>query len=318
MCFEIAASDDRKDEKVINHLKLENNYTEFVMKDMDNIKDELYKELLSHIEETYDSYPTPNSDNGWDSEYYYFTRTVEGKSYPIHCRINMKTKEITELLDENEVAKGKTCCDISSFRVTKDHKYMSYGLDLTGNEKYDLMIYNIDTKEVFDHELPELTYCDYTWFNEYIYYTVGDKQNRMYQLWRYNTVNKNKEMIYENLDDLVTVGFSMSNDRKYFFISAGSYETSDYYYFTHDCTEVHKFTPKVESHKYSVDYHEGNFLITTNKDNSTNFKVMICPEENTHVDNWEEFITYNDSVYIKYIVEIIGSDLTEKYFRNTK
>ena len=44
----------------------------------------------------------------------YFTRTVEGKSYPIHCRINMKTKEITELLDENEVAKGKTCCDISS------------------------------------------------------------------------------------------------------------------------------------------------------------------------------------------------------------
>ena len=297
-------SDDRKNEKVLEHLKLENSYTEFVMKNMDNVKDELYNELLSHIQETYDSYPLPNSDNGWDSEYYYFTRTVEGKSYPIHCRVNMKTQEITELLDENEVANGKTCCDISSFRVTKDHKYMSYGIDTTGNEKYDVKIINIETKEEFQHELPELTYCDYMWFKEWIYYTIGDKQNRMYQVWRYNTITKAKEMIYENLDELITVGFSISHDKKYFFISAGSYETSDCYYFTHNSTEPIQFTPKVSSHKYSVDYHEGNFLITTNKDNSTNFKVMICSENNTHIDNWKEFIPYNDSIYIKYIVEI--------------
>ena len=101
-------SDDRKNEKVLEHLKLENSYTDYVMKDQDTTKDELYHELLSHIQETYDSYPLPNSDNGWDSEYYYFTRTTEGKSYPIHCRMNMKTQVVTELLDENDIAAGKT------------------------------------------------------------------------------------------------------------------------------------------------------------------------------------------------------------------
>ena len=78
--------------------------------------------------------------------------------------MNMKTQEVKELLDENQIAEGKSSCDISSFTVTKDHKYMSYGIDLTGNEKYDLKIYNIETNEEFEHVIPELTYCDYKWY----------------------------------------------------------------------------------------------------------------------------------------------------------
>jgi len=50
----------------------------------------------------------------------------------------MKTKEVKELLDENKIADGKSSCDISSFKITEDHKFMSYGIDLKGNEKYDL------------------------------------------------------------------------------------------------------------------------------------------------------------------------------------
>jgi len=34
----------------------------------------------------------------------------------------------------------------------------------------------------------------------------------MYQAWRYNTITKSKELIYENLDQLVSVGVSRSND----------------------------------------------------------------------------------------------------------
>ena len=49
------------------------------------------------------------------------------------------------MLDENEIAKGKTSCDISNILFTNDHKYMSYGIDETGNEKYDLKIINIET-----------------------------------------------------------------------------------------------------------------------------------------------------------------------------
>lgn len=296
--------DARKNTKVLEHLELENSYTVSYMKDEEDTKNKLYKELLSHIEETYDSYPIPNSDNGWDSKYYYFIRTIVGRSYPIRCRINMETKEITEIFNENDIAEGKTSCDISSFCVTKDHKYMSYGIDLTGDEKYDLKIFDIVTNQELEHNIPQLTYCDYTWYNEYIYYSLGDKQNRMFQIWRYNTLTKDNEMIYENLDELVNVNLSMSHDKKYFFISAGSFKTSDNYYFTHSNLNLVQFTPKIDGHKYNVDYHEGNFLITTNTDNSINFKIMICNKDNTNIENWKDLIEYNESVYIKYLVEL--------------
>tara|TARA_B100000767_G_scaffold275779_2_gene315490 strand:- start:7 stop:2112 length:2106 start_codon:yes stop_codon:yes gene_type:complete len=296
--------DTRKNKKVLQYLNDENNYTEYHMSKTKDLQNRLYKELLSHVEETYDSYPLPNSDNDFNSEYLYFTRTIKGKSYPLHCRINIFSKEIKILLDENEIAKGKTCCDISSFKITKDHKYISYGIDTSGNEKYKLKIFNIESGEELEHTLPELTYCDYSWYNNYIYYTVGDDQNRMYQIWRYNSITKIKQMIYENLDELVNVGYSVSNDNKYFFISADSYETSDIYYFTHTNLEVKQFTPKITNHKYTVDYHRGNFIIRTNKDNAKNFKLMICKEFNTNEENWKELLIYDESKYIKYIVEI--------------
>ena len=116
------------------------------------------------------SLPLPIDGNGWDSEYYYFTRTVEGKSYPIHCRINMDSKVIIELLDENKIAEFKTSCDISNVTVTKDHQYISYGIDTTGNEKYEIKIYHINTNQEFNHKLPKLTYCDYIGFKICILY----------------------------------------------------------------------------------------------------------------------------------------------------
>ena len=189
--------DARKNEKVLGHLKKENEYTEKVMESSKKVKDILYEELLSHIQETYDSYPFPhgfdkNNKVTWDSKYYYFSRTIEGKSYPIHCRINRETNEEEILLDEMSYQKERETFDLSGFEITEDHKIMSYGVDETGNEKYDLKIIDIESGEKIEHTIPELTYCDYFWYdnNKFIFYTQGDDTNRMYQVWKYNLRQK--------------------------------------------------------------------------------------------------------------------------------
>ena len=46
-------------------------------------------------------------------------------------------------MDENILANGKESFDLSSFGVSRDHKLMSYGIDETGNEKYNLKIIEI-------------------------------------------------------------------------------------------------------------------------------------------------------------------------------
>jgi len=301
--------DDRKKEKVLEHLKTENNYTEKVMESSKKIQNVLYEELKSHIQETYDSYPFPhgfnkNSEVNWDSKYYYFSRTIEGKSYPFHCRINKETNKEEVLLDENELSEGKETFDLSGFEITDDHKYMSYGVDETGNEKYDLKIINIETSDEVGHTIPELAYCDYFWYdnNKFIFYTQGDDTNRMYQVWKYEFETKIHTKLYENLDELVNVGISHSGDEKYFFISASSFDTSDIYYFTRDNDTVKQFTPKVKGLLYSVDHHEDTFFITTNKNNSNNFQIMRTSIDTTSEENWKEFIPYDENKFMKGIV----------------
>src|SRR6266566_9040630 len=65
---------------VIAHLEAENTFTDAVMKPTAPLQDTLYKEILSHIKQT-----DTNVPYRWGN-FYYYTRTEEGKQYPIYCR----------------------------------------------------------------------------------------------------------------------------------------------------------------------------------------------------------------------------------------
>jgi len=296
--------DLRKNPEVLQHLKNENNYTIDKMNDVTELQNNIYNELKSFLKEDYDSYPFPHGKNGWNSKYYYFVRTITDASYPIHCRINMLTKEEEILLNENELADGKENFDLSNFCITDDHLIMSYGIDETGNEKYKLKIINIATKEEQEHNIPELVHCSYFWHKGIIYYIMGNETNRMSQIWRYNFKTKENIKLYQNDNELVEVSLSLSNDNKYFFISADSFDTSDIYYFTENDLSIKHFTDRVEGLLYNVTYHENSFLIVTNKDKSNNFKVMQANISNTEVEHWKEFISYNESIYIEGLHEL--------------
>src|ERR1700679_1181033 len=71
---------DKSSPELIAYLTAENEYTTSVMSPTEELQAKLYTEMLSHIKETDES--VPYRDHGW----YYYTRTVEGSQYPIHCR----------------------------------------------------------------------------------------------------------------------------------------------------------------------------------------------------------------------------------------
>ena len=62
---------------------------------------------------------------------------------------------------------------------------------------------------------------------------LGKKQN-------FTLIKETKsKMSADNMNELVNVGISISNDKKYFFISADSFDTSDIYYFKEE--DLYKF-----------------------------------------------------------------------------
>src|SRR5260370_39889511 len=71
---------DKSNPQVIRYLEAENAYTEAMTKDLHPFQDALYKEILGRIKQTDLSVPTRRG------RYYYYSRTEEGRQYPIQCR----------------------------------------------------------------------------------------------------------------------------------------------------------------------------------------------------------------------------------------
>src|SRR6185436_14981560 len=99
----------KKNPAVIAHLEAENAYTSAVMKPTEALQEKLYNEILSHIKQT-----DVNVPYRWGN-YFYYSRTVEGKQYPIYCRKAGSLEAAEEiLLDLNEMAKGQKFMSIGS------------------------------------------------------------------------------------------------------------------------------------------------------------------------------------------------------------
>src|SRR5437773_8624505 len=106
---------------VIAHLEAENAYTTALMKPTEALQEKLYKEMLSHIKQT-----DVNVPYRWGN-YFYYTRTEEGKQYPIFCRKKGSLEAIEEIvLDQNELAKGQKFMSVGSFNPSDDGNLLAY------------------------------------------------------------------------------------------------------------------------------------------------------------------------------------------------
>ena len=71
---------DKDDPAVIDHLRAENAYTEVTMAGTEDLRAALFEEMVARIEETDLSVPVRKGP------WLYYSRTMEGSSYAIHCR----------------------------------------------------------------------------------------------------------------------------------------------------------------------------------------------------------------------------------------
>ena len=92
---------DRNDPKVIEYLQAENQYTQALMAHTKPLQERLFEEMKGRIKETDLTVPVKIDD------YYYYTRTFEGKQYRVHCcKRGILDSNEEVLLDQNELAQG--------------------------------------------------------------------------------------------------------------------------------------------------------------------------------------------------------------------
>jgi oligopeptidase B len=293
--------DARTNPKVLELIKKENEHTDKIMCSYKNLTQTIYNETKSYIRESYDTYGYYlNLNDNWK----YFRRFYEKKDYPSYWRkktlMDGKILE-EELLDINILAEVKSQCDVTSFEINPSHKYFSYGVDWDGSELYKFVLVDIETKQEISTPIPKLAYCSYFWAGpELLYYFVGDKSNRIYQLWLYSLKTQVNELVFEETNEDYNLDGGLTSDEKYVVVSSGNYDSnwSKIINLESSTTVLIDFLPELEKVKYGIEHHEGTWFIHTNKD-ATNWQVLST-SLNTLIswDNLNQFIPPNQVVNI--------------------
>jgi len=288
---------DKSNPEVIRYLEAENAYTEAVMQHTKKLQEKLYREMKGRIKESDMSVPEKIDD------YYYYTRTEEGKQYRIHCRKKGSLEAPEELLlDENTLATGHEYFRIGNFEPSPDHTLLAYSTDTTGAETYTLCVKNLQTGQLLPEQISN-TYYSLAWANDNrtFFYSVLDSTMRPYRLYRHTLGNdpQKDELVYEEKDLAYYLSVSKTKSRAFILMNLGSQVTSEVHYLKADDPHgqfkiVH---PRQHGMEYSVEHHGDQFYIVTN-DEAKNFKVVAAPTANPAKANWREVIPHRKEVKI--------------------
>ena len=151
---------DRSDPEVMKYLHAENDYLEEIMGHTKSLQETLYAEMKARIKETDSTVPEKRGD------YFYYSRTEEGRQYPIYCRKKGSLESPEEIyLDQNELAEGKSFCSIGALTVSPDGTKLAYSLDIEGREVYTIYIKDLTSGALY----PEFIVNTYS----SVYYRTG-------------------------------------------------------------------------------------------------------------------------------------------------
>jgi oligopeptidase B len=290
---------EKKNPEIIKYLEAENEYTEAYMKPYQNLVETIYKEILGRIKQTDISVPYKLG------KYWYFTKTEEGKQYPIYMRsLDQEGKKKPEvLLDQNELAKGYKYFAIGEFEVSDDGNLLAFSTDTTGYRQYTLQIKNLKTGEILPNKIERVTSVVWSNDGKYLFYSQEDPiSKRSDKIFRHEIATNKSELVYEEKDVLFNVAVTRSRDRKMLFIASYAKTMREYRYLPADnpLGEWKIITPRREGHEYSADFYNGEFYILTNK-NAENFKVVRASFSDPREDNWIDFIPHNPEIKIERI-----------------
>ena len=231
---------DKQNPEVIAYLEAENAYTEAQTRRSSDLADAVFGEIKSRTKETDLTVPSYAAHPGGGA-YWYYARTVEGSEYPIYCRApapDRRTPPALDgpiegeqvLLDGNLEAAGHEFFSLGAFDVSPDGRLLAYSVDLTGAERFTLLVKDLDSGALLDDRIEDTTYGIAWAQNSHLFYTRADQAWRPYVVLRHRLgADPAADVeVYTEPDERFWLGVDSSRDEKWVIIGAGSRLTSEY------------------------------------------------------------------------------------------
>jgi oligopeptidase B len=286
---------DRSDPAVLGHLEAENAYTAAVMRHTEPLQGRLYREMLARIQET--DLSVPDRIDDW----FYYSRTVEGRQYTIFCRRHGSLDAPEEIiLDQNELADGHPYFRLGALAVSPDHRLLAYSTDTTGAEAHTLVVKDLATGRLLAERIGNTSHgVEWAADSRTLFYTTLDEASRPYRLYRH-TLGADPSadvLMYEETDGSVLLSVQKTRSREYILVDLSSHSSSEVRFLRADApTEpLRLIARRVAGVEYTVEHHGDRFFIVTN-DSAPNFRLVEAPVADPGKHNWRTVIGNDPAV----------------------
>ena len=288
---------DKTNPEVLEYIQAENQYADKILAPTQSLQESLYDEMLGRIQESDSTVAYPHRG------YFYFSRTVKGKQYPLHCRKHGSMAVSEELLlDLNSLAEGKSFLALGAMQVSADGNLLAYATDETGFQVYNLHIKDLRTGRLFVNQAQDVGSVVWAADNRTLFYTTKDATKRSYRLYRHSLDSSVDQLIYEELDPRFGIYVWLTRSGEYLVMYLSSLNT----------TEL-RFLPAKQPHgtwqtlisrelnrEAEVDHQGNHFLVRTN-DAGINFRLVAIPVNATGEENWKQLEAAREDVLLESV-----------------
>jgi oligopeptidase B len=284
---------DKTNPDVISYLESENAYAETMTQPLESFRTKLYDEMLSRIKQT--DVNVPYRKRGW----LYYSRTEQGKQYPIYAR--KKTLDGAEeiILDVNKLAEGKKYMSVAALEPSDDGNLLLYSTDDTGYREYTVHVKDLRTGAL----LPDTALRTYDAFwapdNKTYFYTVQNAAKRPHRVYRHTLGSTDDVLIYEETDELYDLSAERTRSGDWIVLTSDSKTSNETRVIpaSDPSAAPRVIVPRKTDLKYYLDHRADRFYIMAN-DTGINYRVVSAPVSDPGMKNWTEVIAYRKPVKI--------------------
>jgi len=288
---------EKEDPEVFAYLEAENAYSDDYMLPTAELRSTIYDEMLARIKQTDEGAPYRREDYLW------YSRTEEGKQYPIFARRRDDADTVEEIvLDLNVIAIGHPFCSLGLYEVSDDGNLLAYSIDLTGFREYTLHVKDLRSGAMLPEAIAFVDAVAWSSDGTQLFYVTEDDAKRPDRLFLHRLGRTDDLLLYQESDELYRLHVEKSLSRNLVVVTSSSSTTSEVRLADPRQPELplRLFLEREEGHEYYVDDGVDTLVVLTNHD-AKDFRVVTANEGESRA-SWREVIPHRLGVKIEGIM----------------
>lgn len=316
---------DSEDPATLAWLEDNNTHTAQAQAHLGDLRTAIYDEIRSRVVETDTSAGT--IEDGW----VYYSRTVEGSDYAIHCRRPATGDRHVDVapvapgivpdgeqvvIDENVEAEGHDYLGVGGFATSPDHRRLAWLVDVTGRELYELRIRELATGT--DTVVTDRATYGLAWTSDStrLLWMEPDETQRPFRVWRHVVGTPggptHDTALFEEADARYWVSVGTHRSEQFLEISAGSSTTTEVWLIDADDNDAVPWcvTPRRNGIEYAVEHDRvrDRLLVVSNED-ADDFRLLAAPlvgRSGLAPGDWTEVLGHRPGIRIDDIDAFTG------------